>query len=101
MGETGCGKTRLIRFMCDLTARGCKDGGSHVTNMLIMKVRYFILYTYDVIVYFKLRFMVVLLKVMLLKRLKKLKRLQLKIEVIMKLIQFCFLMKLIQVMLLV
>ena len=43
MGETGCGKTRLIRYMCDLAARGCKDGGSHVSNMLIMKVRYFIL----------------------------------------------------------
>ena len=41
MGETGCGKTRLIRYMCDLAARGCKDGGSHVQNMLIMMVRYF------------------------------------------------------------
>ena len=34
MGETGCGKTRLIRYMCDL-ARQDKD----VTNMLIMKVK--------------------------------------------------------------
>ena len=24
MGETGCGKTRLIRYMCDLVAQGCK-----------------------------------------------------------------------------
>ena len=39
MGETGCGKTRLIRYMCDLAARGCKDGGDHVRNMLIMKVQ--------------------------------------------------------------
>ena len=39
MGETGCGKTRLIRYMCDLAARGCKDGGDHVKNMLIMKVQ--------------------------------------------------------------
>ena len=38
MGETGCGKTRLIRYMCDLAARGCKDGGDDVKNMLIMKV---------------------------------------------------------------
>ncbi len=40
MGETGCGKTRLIRFMCDLAAQGCKQGGKDVTNMLIMKVRF-------------------------------------------------------------
>jgi MoxR-like ATPase len=33
MGETGCGKTRLIRFMCDLASRG-----SGQENMLILKV---------------------------------------------------------------
>ena len=33
MGETGCGKTRLIRYMCDL-ARGRNYG----KNMLILKV---------------------------------------------------------------
>ncbi len=33
MGETGCGKTRLIRYMCNL-ARQKKDAN----NMLIMKV---------------------------------------------------------------
>ena len=33
MGETGCGKTRLIRFMCDLIAQGTGRG-----NMLILKV---------------------------------------------------------------
>ena len=38
MGETGCGKTRLIRYMCDLAAQGCRQGGEHVKNMLIMKV---------------------------------------------------------------
>ena len=38
MGETGCGKTRLIRFMCDLAAQGCRQGGEHVKNMFIMKV---------------------------------------------------------------
>ena len=38
MGETGCGKTRLIRYMCNIAARGCKNGGDHVRNMLIMKV---------------------------------------------------------------
>ena len=35
MGETGCGKTRLIRYMCDLAAHGATK---HVQNMLIMKV---------------------------------------------------------------
>ena len=34
MGETGCGKTRLIRYMCDLARQG-----ENRRNMLIMKVR--------------------------------------------------------------
>ena len=34
MGETGCGKTRLIRYMCDLARQG-----EERRNMLIMKVR--------------------------------------------------------------
>ena len=34
MGETGCGKTRLIRYMCDLARQG-----EDRRNMLIMKVR--------------------------------------------------------------
>ena len=33
MGETGCGKTRLIRFMCELQA-----GPDGPTNLLLMKV---------------------------------------------------------------
>ena len=33
MGETGCGKTRLIRYMCDLARQGMDR-----RNMLIMKV---------------------------------------------------------------
>ena len=33
MGESGSGKTRLIRFMCDLIAQG-----SGAQNMLILKV---------------------------------------------------------------
>ena len=33
MGETGCGKTRLIRYMCDLARQG-----EEKRNMLIMKV---------------------------------------------------------------
>ena len=33
MGETGCGKTRLIRYMCDLARQG-----EERRNMLIMKV---------------------------------------------------------------
>ena len=34
MGETGCGKTRLIRYMCDLAKQGLDR-----RNMLIMKAR--------------------------------------------------------------
>ena len=33
MGETGCGKTRLIRYMCNLASQG-----TNRNNMLIMKV---------------------------------------------------------------
>jgi ABC-type lipoprotein export system ATPase subunit len=33
MGETGCGKTRLIRYMCDLARQDLK-----VNNLLILKV---------------------------------------------------------------
>ncbi len=33
MGETGCGKTRLIRYMCDLARQGMERN-----NMLILKV---------------------------------------------------------------
>ncbi len=33
MGETGCGKTRLIRYMCDLAREG-----REIRNMLILKV---------------------------------------------------------------
>ncbi len=43
MGETGCGKTRLIRFMCDLVAQGCRQGGDQVRNMLILKVKILII----------------------------------------------------------
>ena len=32
MGETGCGKTRLIRFMCNLMAQKCVQ-----KNLLILK----------------------------------------------------------------
>ena len=38
MGETGCGKTRLIRFMCDMIAVSAGGGRDCVKNMLIMKV---------------------------------------------------------------
>ena len=38
MGETGCGKTRLIRFMCDMIALGIGGRKKCVRNMLIMKV---------------------------------------------------------------
>ncbi len=38
MGETGCGKTRLIRYMCDLARQGMEG-----TNMLILKVFYLVM----------------------------------------------------------
>ena len=44
MGETGCGKTRLIRFMCDMIAHSAGGGIDSVRNMLIMKVL-LVLYT--------------------------------------------------------
>ena len=49
MGETGCGKTRLIRFMCDLVAQG-----SGKRNMLILKASadYFVQIHIDVICFF-------------------------------------------------
>ena len=34
MGETGCGKTRLVKFMCALQV----PPGADVTNMILMKV---------------------------------------------------------------
>ena len=34
MGETGCGKTRLIKFISDLW----KPPGSDIRNMILMKV---------------------------------------------------------------
>ena len=33
MGETGCGKTRLIKYMCDL-----RVGASRIRNMVLIKV---------------------------------------------------------------
>ena len=36
MGETGCGKTRLIRYMCGIQSWGIKER----KNLLLMKVRY-------------------------------------------------------------
>ena len=34
MGETGCGKTRLIRFMCDLA----NTAAENASTLLILKV---------------------------------------------------------------
>ena len=40
MGETGCGKTRLIRFMCDLVKQSVLEQTQEVIkNMLVMKVQ--------------------------------------------------------------
>ena len=38
MGETGCGKTRLIQFMCDMIAVNAGKGKDCVKNIRIMKV---------------------------------------------------------------
>ena len=38
MGETGCGKTRLIKYMCDLASINCQ-GQNQAQNMIIMKVK--------------------------------------------------------------
>ena len=35
MGETGCGKTRLVKFMCDLQK---PEARADVKNMILMKV---------------------------------------------------------------
>ena len=35
MGETGCGKTRLVKFMCALQV----PPGADITNMILMKVK--------------------------------------------------------------
>ena len=40
MGETGCGKTRLIRFMCEL-----QSGPGGPKNMLLMKVYFLLIIT--------------------------------------------------------
>ena len=39
MGETGCGKTRLIRFLCRLQA-GLANTEEGINNMILMKVCY-------------------------------------------------------------
>ena len=43
MGETGCGKTRLITFLCRLKVgkpkTGDDEGKKSPQNMLLMKVR--------------------------------------------------------------
>lgn len=40
MGETGCGKTHLIRYMCDFAAYNSKKKSAkdEVKNMFILKV---------------------------------------------------------------
>lgn len=41
MGETGCGKTRLIQFMCDLQATEAERiGKTSFENIIIMKVTF-------------------------------------------------------------
>ena len=42
MGETGCGKTRLIRYMCDLAAQSgnARSSTKKMNNMLILKVSF-------------------------------------------------------------
>lgn len=40
MGETGCGKTRLIRYMCGLQAGPQNKDQPRTRNMLLVKVRW-------------------------------------------------------------
>ena len=75
MGETGCGKTRLIRYMCDLAAQ---SGNAHsstkkMNNMLILKVRIsvFVLRLFD---QFLFRYMVGSHQPILSKWLRKLRK---------------------------
>lgn len=42
MGETGCGKTRLVKYLCALQS----PPGKEVENMILMKV-YFMIFIYD------------------------------------------------------
>ena len=44
MGETGCGKTRLVKFMCDLWK---PPGTEHLRNMVLVKVLVFISISYS------------------------------------------------------
>ncbi len=41
MGETGCGKTRLIRYMCNLAAQSGSAKNDKKNNMLILKVLHY------------------------------------------------------------
>ena len=38
MGETGCGKTRMVKFLCDLMNPAGQDGRRPVQNLFLMKV---------------------------------------------------------------
>ena len=39
MGETGCGKTHLIRYMCKFAAyKKYTDSGDPIQNMFVLKV---------------------------------------------------------------
>ena len=67
MGETGCGKTRLIRYMCDL-ARQKK----RITNMLILKVQPYL--WYEIKSVFIYRYMEVLQKKILFPSLERHKK---------------------------
>lgn len=37
MGETGCGKTRLLKYLCDIMFQG---KGSSQENLIVLKVCY-------------------------------------------------------------
>lgn len=41
MGETGCGKTRLVKFMCSLQ----QPPNVNVENMIVMKVNTLAIYS--------------------------------------------------------
>ena len=57
MGETGCGKTRLIRFMCNL-----KAGTFGAQNLILVKVCYFNVFStiYSIIIFVAINLSIVL-----------------------------------------
>ena len=61
IGETGCGKTRLLKFLCKLAAQGIKHMNTSDSCIVVLKVRSIEGHINDK----NVRFMVVLLEMKL------------------------------------